>query len=193
MARQRVNVQLEQSDMSLALTMAKIANRGFSCTAIGEMQNLITKTRTNVRNKKKQGVQFPGHKQVKAAIERHLAMLCHNHTPGCLLWQNGTRYNPQTHCRCKKPGAPPPNRRRQQTQEPTPEPTSSLPKTPSATTSDTSGARHLDLINSLAGYAYLLICHSCAKSVTLEISGQDSEHDTDYDPDMLPDEGSSTG
>jgi len=41
MARQGVRVHLEQSDMRLALNMAKIAKGGFSRAAIEEMQHLI--------------------------------------------------------------------------------------------------------------------------------------------------------
>jgi len=41
MARQGDRVQLEQSDMSLTLDMAKMAKEGFSRAAIDEMQQLI--------------------------------------------------------------------------------------------------------------------------------------------------------
>jgi hypothetical protein len=33
----------------------------------------------------------------------------------------------------------------------------------------------------------------CAESFTLDAAAQESKHDTDFDPDMLPDEGTSTG
>ena len=120
MARQGGRVQLEQSDMRLALNMAKMAKGGFSRAAVEETQYLIKKPLAEVREEKKRGVEFPGHNKVKAAIARHPAMLRQNQTPGCLPCQNGTAKNPQTRWRRKGTGAPPPNRRRQQNPEPTP-------------------------------------------------------------------------
>jgi len=96
MARQGGRVQLEQSDMRLVLSLAKMAKEGFSRAAIEETKYLIKKPRTEVGAEKKRGVEFPGHKRVKAAIQRHLAMLRHNQTSGCLPCQNGTSRNPQT-------------------------------------------------------------------------------------------------
>jgi hypothetical protein len=49
------------------------------------------------------------------------------------------------------------------------------------------------MINLPAGYAYSHSSLPCAESVTLNASAQESEHDTDFDPDMLPDDGTSTG
>jgi hypothetical protein len=97
MARQGGRVQLEQSDMRLALNMAKMAKGGISRAAIEETQQLIKKPRAEVREEKKRGVEFPGHNKVKAAIERHPAMFRENHTDGCLPCQNGTAKNPETH------------------------------------------------------------------------------------------------
>ena len=96
MVRQGGGVQLEQSDMLLALNMAKMATGGFSCAAIEEMQQLNKKPRAEVREEKKRRVEFPGHKNVKAAIERHPVMVYRNHTAGCHPCQNGTAKNPQT-------------------------------------------------------------------------------------------------
>jgi len=45
MARQGGRVQLEQSDMCLALNMAKLAKGGFSLAAIEETQQLIKTAR----------------------------------------------------------------------------------------------------------------------------------------------------
>jgi len=61
MARQGGRVQLEQSDMRVALNMAKMANEGYSRAAIEETKYLIKKWRTGVREEKKRGVEFPGH------------------------------------------------------------------------------------------------------------------------------------
>jgi hypothetical protein len=128
-------------------------------------------------------------------------MLRQNQTPGCLPCQNGTPNNPQTRWRPKGTGAPPPNRRRQQNPEPTPEPhpeptpepTPPLPGTPLASTGNTSGNQSLEIINFPAGYRYLHTSLPFAKSFTLDASAQESEHNTDFDADMLPDQGTSTG
>jgi len=100
-ARQGGSVQLEQSDMRLALNMAKITRGGFSRATEEETEYLIKKQYAEVREEKKCGVEFPGHTKVKAAIARHPAMLPQNHMPGCLCCQNGTAKNPQTRWRCK--------------------------------------------------------------------------------------------
>jgi len=92
--------------MRLALTMAKMANGGFLCTAVDEMQHLIKKPRTEVRKGKKRGVEFPGHKKVKPTWERHLALVYNNHTAGYLRCENGTAKNPQTHWLRKGTAAP---------------------------------------------------------------------------------------
>jgi len=68
MARQGSRVQLEQSNMCLALNMAKMAKQGFSRTAIEETKYLIKEPRAEVREEKKRRVEFPGHNKVKAAI-----------------------------------------------------------------------------------------------------------------------------
>jgi len=193
MPRQGGCVQLEQSNMGQALDMAKMAKGGFSHTAIEETQYLIQKPRAEVQDKMLRGVEFPGHKKVWAAIERQPAMLCQNHMPGFLSCRNGTAKDSQTRCRRKGTGAPPPIRRRQNTLELPPEPTRPLPGTPPTSTANTSGAHCLKIINLPAGYAYSHISLPCAESFTLDSSAQHSEHDTDYDPDMLLNEGTSKG
>jgi hypothetical protein len=69
MAWQGCRVQLEQSDMHLALNMAKMAKEGFSRAAREETKYHIKKPHAEVREEKKQGVEFPGHNKVKAAIQ----------------------------------------------------------------------------------------------------------------------------
>jgi hypothetical protein len=44
-----------------------------------------------------------------------------------------------------------------------------------------------------ASYAYSHTSLPCADSFTFDASAQDSEHDTDIDPDMLTDEETSSG
>jgi len=182
MARQGGRVQLEQSDMRLALNMAKMAKEGFSCAAIEETKSLIEKPRAEVREEKMRGVEFPGHKTIKAAIQRHPAMLPHNQTSGCLLRQNGTAKNLQTPWRREGTGAPPPARRRVRTPEPTPPP----PGTPPAPTGNTSRDQLSEIVNLPAGYTYLHTALPCAKFFE---DDEDTELDTDFDPDMLTDDG----
>jgi hypothetical protein len=69
-------VQMEQSDMPLALNMAKIVNRGILCATIEKTQYLIKKLQADVGQDKKRAVEIPGYKQVMASIERPSAMLC---------------------------------------------------------------------------------------------------------------------
>jgi len=69
MVRQGGQVQLEQSDMHLALNMAKMAKEGFSHAPIEETQQLLEKPRAEVREEKTRGVVFPGQNKVKAAKE----------------------------------------------------------------------------------------------------------------------------
>jgi hypothetical protein len=49
------------------------------------------------------------------------------------------------------------------------------------------------MINLPACYTYSHSSLPCAECLTLDASAQESEHNTDFDPDMLPDEGTSTG
>jgi hypothetical protein len=71
MARQGGRVQLEQSDMHLALNMAKMAKEGFSRAAIEETKYLSKQPRAEVREEKKLGIELPGHRKVKATIQSH--------------------------------------------------------------------------------------------------------------------------
>jgi len=182
MARQGGRVQLEQSDMRLALNMAKMAKEGFSCAAIEETKYLIKKPRAEVREEKKRGVEFPGHKKMKAGIQRHPAMHRQNQTSGFLPCQNGTAKNPQRRWTPKGTAAPPPARRSERIQEPTPPPPG-RPPTPSG---NTSGAQPAEIINLPAQYTDSHTPRPCAEYFE---DDEDTEHDTDFDPDMLTDEG----
>ena len=133
MARQGGPVQREQSDMHLALNMAKMAKGGFSRAAIEETQQLIKKPRAKVREEKTRAVEFPGHQKVKAAIERHPAMVYKNRTDRCLSCQNGTAKNLQTHWRRKRTAAPPPEPAAPPPGRPPP------PRTPRAPPGDSDG------------------------------------------------------
>jgi len=101
MAQQGGRVQLEQSDMRLAVIMAKMAKAVFSHATTEGMQYLIKKPRAEVQEVRNLGVDFPGHRKVNAPIERHLAMVCESHTDGCRAGQNGAAQNLRTCWRCK--------------------------------------------------------------------------------------------
>jgi len=190
MARQGGRVQLEQSDMRLALNMCAMVTGGFSCTTIEEMaQYVIKKPRAKVRQEKKQGVEFPGHQKVKATIGRLLAVLCQNQMNVCLPCQNGTAKNLQICWRCKGAGAPPPERHR----PPTPEPTPSLPRTPPAPPGDNEGAQSSQINNLPLGYVYSHARVPSKQCFKLDAYAQDSQPNTHYNPDMLTDEGTSSG
>jgi len=89
MTRNGGRVQLEQSDMRQALTMAKMAIEGFSSAAIEETQQLIKKPGAEVQEEQKRGVAFPGHNKVMATIERQPEMVQENQTDSCLPCQDG--------------------------------------------------------------------------------------------------------
>ena len=146
------------------------------------MKYLIKNPHAEVREEKKQGVQFSGHQKVNAAIQRHPAMLRHNQTSGCLPCQNGTAKNLQTCWRLKGTGAPPPARGRERT----PEPTTPPPGVPPAPPGKTSGAQLSEIVNLPAGYTYSHTPLPCAESFD---DDEDTEHDTDFVPDMLTDDG----
>ena len=99
MASHGGRIQLEQSDMRLALNMATMAKGEFLRAAMEETYFLINKPRAGVREDKKRGVELPGHEIVKAAIKRHLAMLWENQMDGCLPCQNDKAQNHQTRWR----------------------------------------------------------------------------------------------
>jgi len=70
--------------MHLALNMAKMGRGGFSPATVEEMQYLIKKGCAEVREEKKRGVEYTGHKEVKTTMVRHLVMLHQHQTDGCL-------------------------------------------------------------------------------------------------------------
>jgi hypothetical protein len=101
MVRKGGRVQWEQSNMRQGLNMVKMAEGGFSCTAIEKTLELIMQPHTEFLQEKQWEVEFPVHQLVKAVIERHPAMVYTNHTAGFLLGWNGTAKNPQTRWRRK--------------------------------------------------------------------------------------------
>ena len=68
-----------------------------------------------------------------------------------------------------------------------------LPGKPPAPPGNRAGAQPSQIVNVLAGYAYLHTAVACAEFFTLYASAQNSQNNPDFDPDMLTDEGTATG
>jgi hypothetical protein len=68
------------------------------------------------------------------------------------------------------------------TSEPTPPP----PGTPPAPTFNTSGAQQSEIVNFPAGYTY---SHTTLPSTEFFEDDEDTEHDTDVDPDIVNNDG----
>jgi len=62
-----------------------------------------------------------------------------------------------------------------------------MPGTPPSLTGNTSGARPSEIVNVPAGYTYSQTLLACAEFFE---DDEDTEHDTDFDPDILTDHGS---
>ena len=165
MARQWCHVRLEQSNMCLFLIMAKMATRRCLSAAIEKTQYLIMKSRTQVCQEKKWGVEFSVYEKVKAAILRHLAMLQQNLTNGYLPCQTGTRSNLQTHWRRKGTDA---HLSYWQWQH-TPEPMPSLSQMPPAPPSDNEGAQRSQIVNLAPGYVYSNASVRCTQLFHLDV------------------------
>jgi len=131
-----------------------------------------------VGEEKEWGVEYPGHKRVKAEQVRNPAMHCENHMSGWLPCHKHLSKNPETHWRHKCTGAPPPNRCRQ----PTPEPTLLLHSAAPAQTGNNCGAPQSQIVNWLAGYAYVDTAHPSCPLHNLDACAQDCQHDTDDEP-----------
>jgi len=123
------------------------------------------------------------------AIERHPAMLHHNYKNWCLPCQNSTAQNPQTHQRCKEMDGPLTDQHRL----PTPEPTLSSPGTPPAPPGDHEAAQSSQIDHLSPGYVYSHAPLPSTQFFNLDVYAQDSQPDTDYYPDTLSVEGTSTG
>jgi len=180
MARQGGRVQLEQSDMRLALNMETMAKGGFSRAAVQETQQLIKKPRAEVREEKKRGVEFPGHKKVKATMERHPAMVYNNHMAGCLPYQNGTAKNPLTRWRRKGTTARPPALAAPLPGRP------SSPGTPPASQGDTEGNESYEIEGMPSRCVYMHSPHQNTQFFNHDAFAKDSKRDNPFIPDLLP-------
>jgi len=173
MARQVGRVQLGQSDMRLALNMAKIAKGVFSGAAIKETKQLIKQPRADVREEKKRAVKFSGHQKVKAALERLPAMVYTNHTAGCLPCQNGTAKNHVIRWRSKGTATPPPKL------------VAPLPGMPPAPAGDTEGNERYVIEGMPSRCVYM---HSPLPNTQFffhNAIAKDSKRDKDVIPDLL--------
>jgi hypothetical protein len=90
------------------MNVAKLVKGEFSCGTIVETQQRMKKHHAKVGEEKMRVVEFPGHQKVKAAMERHPAMVYSTHTAGSAPCECGTAKNPQTRWRHRRTAAPPP-------------------------------------------------------------------------------------
>jgi len=167
--------------MRLALHMAKIAKVGFLRTAFEETQRLIKLPHVEVREAKKRGVVFPRHNKVKPAIERHPAMVRENQMDACLPFQNVTAKTQQTHWRLKGTGAPPPR------------PAPLRPGMPPAPPGDSEKTQSSETEGVPPRYVYIHTPLPSGRFFTLDPYAKDRMHNKDFIPDLLTDEGPSTG
>jgi len=135
------------------------------------------------------GVEFPWHENVKAAMERHQAMLWVNQTDGGLPCQNRTAWNPQTRWRCKGMGARAPERLSQ----PTPQLTPQVPDTPLDPPGNVEAAQLSENEGMPPRYVYLHTALPSAQCFTHDADAKDCKPDKECDPALLTDEETSTG
>jgi len=137
----------------------------------------------------KRAVEFPGHRNVTAAMERHPAMLQEHQTDGCPPSQNGTAQNLQIHWRHKSTGAPPPDQLRQ----PTPELMAGPPEIPLVPPINNKVAHILEIEGVPRGYVYINTPLPSAQFFNLDAGPKDHKCAKDFNPDLLTDERPSTG
>jgi len=174
-SRQGGQVQLEQSDMHHTLNMTRIAIGGFSQASIKEIQQSIKNALTTVREEKKWWVQSHGHLNVTSAMERHLAIIRENHTHSCLPSKDGIAKNPQSCWGQKDTGAPPPK------------------WAPPAPAGDNEGAQRSEMEGLPPRYAFIPTPIPKAQIFNLDSYAKDRKQNEDFIPDLLTDEGTSTG
>ena len=182
-------VQLEQSNMHLALSMVKMAKGGISCTGMEEMQYCIKMPCAEVHEENNQGVEIPWHRNVKAAMERHPATVRENLIDGGLPCLNGTAQNPQTHWRRKGTGVSRLDRLGQPTLEPMPSWLGMLLLPPV----DYEGTNASEMKRVPPGYVYIHTPLPSAQWFNVDAYAKDCKRDTHFIPDLMTDEGTSTG
>jgi hypothetical protein len=135
------------------------------------------------------GVQFPGHRNGKVAMVKHRDMLWDYRTDGCHPCHNGIALKPQTHWWCKGTGTHPPDLLRQATPDPMPHP----PRTSSLPPGGNLGGHTSEIEVVPPCYLYIHNALHCAELFNHDESPKDRNRDRHFNPDMLTDEGSSTG
>jgi len=181
MATQGGWVQLEQSNRHLAMNMAKMAKGGFLHATIEETQQLIKKHCAKVRAELNCGVGYPGHEQGKAGIERHPAMVQENQMDGFHPCQNGTANNSKTRWTHKRTDAP------------LPELAAPPPGMPPAPLGVTEGAARSEIEGVPPGYLYIHTPLPNSQCFYRDAYAKDRKRNKDSIPDLLTDEGTSTG
>ena len=180
MARQGGRVQLEQSNMRLALDMAKMAKGGSLRTAIKERAHLIKIPCADVWEEEQHGVELVGHIMVMAAIERHAAMVQENEIDSCLSCQNGTENIRQTRRRPEGTGAPPL------------EPALPLPGMPPAPPGNNAWAPNSEIDVMPPWYVFVQTPLPNAQLLNLDAYAKDRTCDKDCIPDLLTGERTSS-
>jgi len=180
---------LEQTNMCLALNMAKIAKVEFSYATIDWTQYLITPPCPKAFDVKLEGVRFPRHDNVKPAIVRHLAMLRQNDTDGCIPMQCGTAHNLQELWRRNRVGAPPPDWLRQETTAPMPP----LPVMPTAPPGHNVWALASEIGSVSPRYVYIRTPLPRAQFFNLGTYAKNCKHDQEFNTALLTGEESTTG
>jgi hypothetical protein len=145
------------------------------------MQQLITKPHAKVQDKTMWGVVHTKHNKVKAAMARHPRMVCENYTDSGLPWENSTATIPQTHLGCRGKGAP--SSRRAPTQSGT------QPAAPDVTArtqcSEKDGVP--------PAYVYKCMQLHSVRFMNFDLSANNRMHVNNFIPDLLTDDGVSTG
>jgi hypothetical protein len=156
---------------------------------MGEMQHLIKKPRANAQNQWKGGVELLVHRNVKAAIERHVARIHQIHADGAVCSNYRTAKRLLIQWRFKSTGAPSPAMQRHLS----PEPTSPQPGTATVPPCDHQGGEQSHIQNLQPGYVHSHTPYPTAESFSFYPYAYDSRYDTDMYTDMLTDEGTFTG
>jgi len=188
-ARQGGRVQLEQSNIHLALNIGKMAKGEFLHAGIQQTQYLIEKGLAEVREEKKRVVGLPQHPKVKDATDRKSAMRCENHIDGCLLGQTSAANRLQTRWRFQSSGVPPPDGHQQLTQELTPPLPGMLPAPPG----DNQRAESAQIDNLPPRYLCWHALLPNAQFFNLDAFAKDIQHEKAFIPHMLSDAWKSTG
>ena len=94
LTRQAGRIQLEASDLRLALNLHDKFSHGVSQRNTEASLELIKKPRAEIREEKRRNIQFPGHASVKKEWKTHPAMDQVKQLDGCLECQDGIACNP---------------------------------------------------------------------------------------------------